>query len=285
MQEEMSKIADVVYYGVNGGKFIPEFNVEKIVEKENPDVLVFWSTQLPFHNIDKVKVPKFCKCGDPHPPNVKRHISFINKNGIDLAGFGLWDSQMKQTYNKIKCKPIRLLRALDISIFRDLYLNRDLDVYFGGSFSPKYYPFRHTVFNNLPKEFKCLIKHIKVQNVNEQEWTHQLNEYIRLLNRAKIVPFGNGIYNYAVKRNYEARACGALVMSPIPRDVEVLHFIPNEDYVEINRNNYIDKIQYYIKHENERNQIIKRGWEIINKHHSTKIRASQLLNYLKELIE
>jgi len=287
MQVEMSKLANVVFYGGGGGKFIPEFDVEKIVGKEQPDVLVFFNNQKSFVNISKVKTPKYCKCSDPHEPNFSRHIVFINKYKADLTSICCCEGIMEKYKAKTKQRIVYLPDATCSAFFKDLGLKRDLDVYFAGSSNHKTYPLRARLITKLSKEkqIKFLLRHSEVQNVSEVEWEHQLTRYVIELNRAKITPFGTSIYNYALRRFGEGMACNSLVLAPVPKDANFLHFIPNKNFIQINMLNFMEKIHYYLKHENERKTIAKKGLETIKKYHTVKIRAKQLYDYLREIIE
>jgi len=292
MQEELGKIADVVYYGSKGGKFIPEFDIIKIVEKEEPNVIVFWSDQTKFYfrNIEKIKTPKFCKCSDPHPPNVARQIKFINEKNIDMVGLHFWNNivdKYREGTKRKDCKFIHTPVAINTDWFKDLGFKRDLDIFFRGSCGPSFYPVRYKMVQELPKIFKNSIIGTRstVDPITEKEWHEHLNEYITLLNRAKVTPFTNTVYAYAVKRNFEGRACNTLVMATKPWDADILHFVPDEDFVEINRDNYIKKIKYYLKNENERKEIAQKGYEVVRKYHTIPIRARQLLKQLGEIVD
>jgi spore maturation protein CgeB len=72
-----------------------------------------------------------------------------------------------------------------------------------------------------------------------------------------------------------------LVMANEPQSSKELGFINEYNYVEINRNNWKEKLKYYLENESERERIAKNGYEAAIKHHSTDIRAKQLISYLK----
>lgn len=74
-------------------------------------------------------------------------------------------------------------------------------------------------------------------------------------------------------------------MASMPFDREDLHFEPGFDFVEINKENFLEKIRYYLRHENERRKIARRGCETVKKYHTVTIRAKQLVDYLKNIIE
>lgn len=299
LEDEISKLADICFYGVGGGKYIPEFDVEKIVSKENPDVIVSFTSQYcdphsgqymdryVFKNLDKVSLPKYLKCSDPHSPNFERHIHFIRDHKVDVTSLVVWEQIAEKYRKEVNCKFVWMPTGLDTKLFKDLGLERNLDVFFAGSLSSYYYPFRIQILEGLRQEksIKSSFRGFSVHLVNEAQWYQELLTYIQDFNRAKITPFSNGIYNYPVARFFEGMACKCLTMSEKPLDADALHFIPGENFIEINPSNFLDKIKYYLKNENERKEIIEKGWETVRKYHTAEIRAKQMYEDLRELVE
>jgi len=299
LEEEMARIADVSFYGVNGGPYLPEFDVEKIVLKENPDVIVSFTSQYcdpqtgeyldryTFKNLEKIQLPKYLKCSDPHSPNFERHIRFIRDMKIDMASLVVWEEIVEKYKKEVSCKFVWMPTAIDINLFKDLDLERAMDVFFAGSLDAFYYPLRTQMLLGLrrTRDIKSNLRGFRTHLVSESQWNEELKKYIRELNEAKITPFSNSIYNYPVTRFFEGMACKCLVMAEKPLDADALHFIPGENFIEINQQDYLEKIRYYLQNEDERKQIAEKGWETIQKYHTIQIRAKQMYEYLRELIE
>jgi spore maturation protein CgeB len=78
-------------------------------------------------------------------------------------------------------------------------------------------------------------------------------------------------------------ACNTLVMATMPKDGKDLHFVPGKNFVEVNRSNFVEKIRYYLKHDDERHQIALRGMQTVKKYHTVQKRANQLMTYLESI--
>jgi spore maturation protein CgeB len=73
-----------------------------------------------------------------------------------------------------------------------------------------------------------------------------------------------------------------LVLADKPQTADDLHFIPDENFIEINRENWKEKLEYYLEDDNERERVAQNGYDTVMRYHSSKIRAKHLLAYLKE---
>jgi len=284
---------NVVFYGP-GYPMFPFFrrwDVPKIIQRVygsgNPDVILidhYWDVARKWKNLDKIKIPKASIVSDPHHEPSKK-IEFIRKNKIDLALFVVKHSIMKFK-DRIDCSVGWLPWSVDTSVFRDYGFERKYDVTFLGKVS-RSYPLRQRILETLPKKPGINFfteKHPPEWNVNPKKYLVR-ESYAKVLARSKILIFGTSVLNYPLTKFFEGMACNTLVMAPMPHDGEDLHFEPGFNFVEINEENFLEKIGYYLRHENERREIAKRGRETVKKYHTVTIRAKQLVDYLKSIIE
>jgi spore maturation protein CgeB len=58
-------------------------------------------------------------------------------------------------------------------------------------------------------------------------------------------------------------------------DGKDLHFVPGE--------NFVEKIRYYLKHDDERHQIALRGMQTVKRDYTVQKRAKQLITYLESI--
>jgi spore maturation protein CgeB len=77
-------------------------------------------------------------------------------------------------------------------------------------------------------------------------------------------------------------ASKTLVCSSLPFDNLENYFVPDSNFVLINENDFVDKIIYYLEHEDERKKIVENAYEIIIKYHTSEIRAKQLVDIIVE---
>jgi spore maturation protein CgeB len=283
---------DVVFYGPGHSK-IPLFgrwNLSRIIRSvyadDNPDVIVidhFWHLSRKWKNLNNIEVPKACMVSDPHhEPSEK--IEYINRNKVDLALF-IYKHSISQFRDRgLECPVGWLPWSADTSVFREYGFEREYDVAFLGAVN-RYYPLRQRILEILPRTAGIKFftaRHPGNWNLNPEKDLFREN-YAKVLARSKIFIFDNSIWNYPVGKFFEAMACNTLVMAPMPYDGKDLHFEPGFNFVEIDEDNFLEKIRYYLKHEDERREIARQGFETIKQYHTVTIRANQLLEYLRDI--
>lgn len=109
---------------------------------------------------------------------------------------------------------------------------------------------------------------------------HQL-WYANWLRRTKIAPLDGSVWDWPTSRYFEAMACGALVIAPIPHDGDILGFRDGETMVATDGWNLMDRVRYYLEHEEERAKIAAAGAELVRKHHTCAARADQMIERLE----
>ena len=113
------------------------------------------------------------------------------------------------------------------------------------------------------------------------------DDYIQKINQSKIFLFDVSIYRYPVAKFIEAMACGAIPLADNPIDMNRLHFVPDWNFISVDLESWRYKIDHFMDEDTdeERQQLIKNGYETVMKYHTSMIRTKQLLNYCKTLIE
>lgn len=232
---------------------------------------------VPSWDVRKLDCPKALIINDPIQDK-EQILHFMTTNKID-AGFLVYWNGVHDIFRGINnCKLYHFPYSIDTSIFYDMKLKRKLDIFFAGVISEKWYPVRTMMLRELKgrKDINFLIK-----------IGHPFNAktYATFINRAKIFPFTSGILTYSVAKFFEGMACNTLTLCNRPGDVDNLHFENGFNYVEINANNYMKKIDYYLHNEDERKRIALNGLKTIQKYHTIEIRAEEFLKNCKDIIE
>jgi glycosyltransferase involved in cell wall biosynthesis len=155
--------------------------------------------------------------------------------------------------------------------------DRWIDVYMSGAGHPQWYPLRNFIEKVLPFEtsFNSVISKecgnsskLKIlqsySDVREQiqKYEEQMLFYADKIRCSKIMIFDGGLFDYPVKKYFEAMACGALVLAPLPIDADLLGFADDKNMVVIDETNFIEKIKYYLEHEKERNHIVENAYQL-----------------------
>ena len=82
---------------------------------------------------------------------------------------------------------------------------------------------------------------------------------------------------------FEALACRTLLVATASRELEDLGFIDGETYVAADEHTVVEKVKYYLAHQEERERIVNQGYQLILKRHSTAPRVDGLVEFLSEL--
>lgn len=109
-------------------------------------------------------------------------------------------------------------------------------------------------------------------------------DYAKAISRCKMMCFDGSLYHYPSQKYFECMATKTLAVAEKPCDAEDLHFIPDYNFVEVNKDNFMDKIRYYLENESERKRITNNAYETILRYHTLDIRIQQFIGYVKELL-
>jgi len=90
------------------------------------------------------------------------------------------------------------------------------------------------------------------------------------------------IFRYPLLKFEEGGGCRTSIFSDTPLRAKRLHLVPDWDFVEINPKSWKRKLSYYLTHEDEREEIARRGHETFLKHNTTEIRTRELINFLEK---
>jgi hypothetical protein len=155
--------------------------------------------------------------------------------------------------------------ACDLETFRDLGLPRDFDVGFIGQlFGPG--SERRRLLDRLREKYR----------VNEQR-NYLQAEISEVYSRSKIVlnlPVGDDL-NF---RFFEALSCGAMLLTRRMANGQELLFREGEHYASFDgEEELLDKVKYYLSHEEERQRIASQGAAEVKSKHTLELRVGQLL--------
>ncbi len=108
--------------------------------------------------------------------------------------------------------------------------------------------------------------------------------FARALSSSKIIVVGSSRWKLPLQKMFQTMACKTLVITQEPHGVKELNFVDGWNYVHATRKDVMEKIDYYLKHENEREEIAQNGYETILKYHTMETRVSNFVKRLKELV-
>ena len=273
-----------------------ETDIVKVCRQVEPEVIFidsFFPPSPAWRNLVEVDIPKAILVSDPHYM-LREKLQYITRNHVDLCLFDhkfVMDLKLFHSWrSRNEAVALGWLpHCVNTEVFRDYAFSRTIDVASSGSTVQSIYPLRYKIMTELQRvtDFKFVMPpHARYDMARGKAASGALirDNYAKFLAHSKIFIFDSSIYNYALMKYTEGMACKSLVMAPTPHDAENLHFIAGENFVEVNEANFLNKIRYYLRHEEERNEISENGMNTVLKYHTLEKRCEELVTYLGALL-
>lgn len=166
------------------------------------------------------------------------------------------------------------------AIFRPLHQRRQYDIGCLGSHTPRTYPFRNQVRDYLLQQRRLrFFKQLRVGG-------HDGVVFARTLNRLRACFTDASIYGYTLMKYFEIPACGTLLFAEATPDLPDLGFQDGQHYVAVDRDNFRDKIEYYLLEApaEETARIARQGQELVHRRHSWAQRLDDLFGQLRDIL-
>ena len=109
-------------------------------------------------------------------------------------------------------------------------------------------------------------------------------KYAQAINQSKILASCGGRYSLAFNKIFESMGCGTMYVGEKPWGEEELHLKDGYNYVAVTKDNFLDKIQYYLNNEDEMNSIIQNAKDTFEKYHHIEARAQDFVNRLEQIL-
>jgi spore maturation protein CgeB len=286
-KNEIGRQHDVTYYGEGYEGFDRSLTVPQILNKLDKkfDIILTYESKYSkdFKKLNKVKnIPKVLIQID-YALGIENYQGFaktetinylIKRNSPDLI-FATSTSNVSTLKNNLGMEKVFFLPfSVDTNIYRNLSLNRNIDVMAVYNTNNYVYPNR--------KKIQRMIKSMKIKSFITKV-IH--NEYVKKLNESKIFIINNNINKRLSMKYTEAMACGTFVLADEPEDLNIQGFKNNEHLILYSDlNDLKQKINYYLKNDEERKRISKNGMKFVHKNHSCFKRVQQFTDIImKEL--
>ncbi len=283
-RSEIGRQHSTVYYGEGYPNYNPNLSVKEIIKScyktDRPDIIMTYGYRYtkPFHGLgDITDIPKVHFEVDYFPPTGKykgvmaEDNVMIRRNKYDLI-FGVVGRVVKHLKENKVCDKIFLLPfSVDTNVYKQLNINKDIDVM--ASFTT-----RGDVYPNRNKIHKMLSK-MKITKIMDRVVLHKL---IRSINRSRIIITSNNIFNSLSMRYTETLACGGLLLADKPEDFDELGYIDGKHLVLYKGlDDLRDKILFCLQKPKFRKFISKNGYDFVTKNHSNIIRVGQFTDIIK----
>ena len=217
-------------------------------------------------------IPRIMLCSDPQS-DLPQHKVWIENFHVNLAllTYGDWIKTYKEHLN---CEIDWLPWSLE-----NLYTNtyKDIQLAYAIADGPEY-PIRQLMQNDERLwQFSRIMFGISSHRLSQ-------NDYLKVLNRSKMLAFDNSIWNFFILKWLEGFSTKNLVLAPTPLMAEELHLKAYENYVPISPTDYYDKIVQYSNDNEQRVRITNKGHEMFLQYHTSEVRAKELLEKIQRLL-
>ncbi|MET3728942.1 hypothetical protein ABID52_002523 [Fictibacillus halophilus] len=172
-------------------------------------------------------------------------------------------------------------------VFKDYQLTKETDLLMVGANYPHLYPLRATIMQEMKSlsGFKTF-KHPGYRDIQ----THEKdiisgNDYAKQINAAKLFITCDSIYHYPLLKYFEVLASKTLLLAPGSPELQELGFIDGQTFVQIDFNNYKEKIHYYLSNAVERDAIAKQGHKMVHERHTSSKRALEMIHKIQTILE
>lgn len=222
-----------------------------------------------------------------HPSNVifKEDIGYVSlKKLVDSYSIkniiSLYDcSEFNHLINYTKCNPHIVSLHVDTQIFKNLNIEKDIDILIYGADLQWVYPLRNKI-KNVVKNMN--IKYHIIDDVhrhNKNNWNQGL---ANLLNRSWLTVCTCSIFDYLVQKYFEATACGSVVIGNMATQGKEIW---KDNYIDIPHDASDTLIQNTIINALANKEKLKKMSDIMSKKISTEYNYNQYSLKLKNVCE
>ena len=278
---ELSKIADLVLWNTPG-------NIHTILKQIHmkPDFILLNDlrpTRCPtITGLSQLTIPYGIIMHDLHYRPNQRKI-FVRNNKVKYI-FSIYRDEFYRRFPNFKNRMHWLPHFVNTDIFKDYGLSKDIDYLLMGAIT-NHYPLRKKMLSVMQKEPGFVYhEHPGYRNIlDSKEFAGET--FAKEINRSKIFLTDGLIYKYPVMKYYEVLACNTLLLAPPSKELQDLGFIPGVHYISVNKNDFLQKARYYLKHEKERKQIAENGYKMVRSKHSAEHRAQQFVRMIENILK
>lgn len=281
LSNKLARITQLILYHEPG-------NIQHILSglPEQPDFILMNEDSYPhMSGLQNLNIPYAIIMYDIHT-SIEERKKFIMDNGIPHI-FSHYRDKFHEWYPELSDRMKWLPIFVNTDLFKDYHLPKEIDWMMMGKIGWGYYPLRNKIYETMKNRPEFIYHpHPGYRNINEQENNDVFvgERYAKEINRAKIFLTCGLCYNYPIIKYYETLACNTLLLAPSFQELTDLGFVPGQHFIAVDENNFLEKAEYYLAHEEERIQIADAGCRFVHMHHSVNVRAHQLVSMIEEIL-
>lgn len=168
----------------------------------------------------------------------------------------------------------------------------EYDISFLGTIDSGYYPLRANISRRLPSLCKEMgwslfrkprppyLASIKKYDAPPEFVAGE--SYACALRSGRVTIFGSSKFRYPIKKWFQSLGSGTCVLADAPLNSDRLGLKDGHNYIEINENNWAEKLEWILGNEDERMRIAENGLNLAREKHTHRVRVKELLQILKD---
>lgn len=280
-RRELARQNDVIFFGPNYSAYNKKLTVFDLFKEYGPFDFILTHYNELAHDIakglEKATIPKVHIAGGDYCRKAPRYHAFFKRFKPDIIFAPVEETVIEMSKNRVVGKHFWLPYAVDTTKYYDYKVPREIDVM--ASFGMGGQPSRTIIKKFLGRsEWKRYTKRVYFE------------DYIRKINESKMFVTCNIEYKHFGGKYTEVMACNTLMMANKPDDFNKLGY-KNFEHMVLYKDDFSksgepkdlkDKIDYFLKHEDERIRIAKTGMEFVHKHHSLKVRVKEFSDIVRK---
>lgn len=287
LEKELAKITRLMVYRKSG-------HINKVLRNipEKPDaILILNDVGKSFApvvtGLSYISIPVGLIVNDAHR-FVGQRRRYITNNHIEtffvICRHNFYNYYPRQRHDQVFFLP----QFANTSIFKDYSGEKTIDLMMLGEVTfPKIYPLREKIlrhYSDAPGIFTR--PHPGWRNFTTKQAEKALigENYARTINQAKLFFACGSVRQVVTFKYFEVPACRTLLMAPALPELGEIGLIPGRHFVAINKENFSERAEYYLKNTKERERITEAGYRFVHNHHSTAHRARQLIRQIKRIL-
>ncbi|TJY44266.1 glycosyltransferase family 1 protein [Cohnella pontilimi] len=282
LSKELEQIVDLMPWHSAG-------DIHEILKQlpEQPDFILMNEDVYPYMTgLRSLNVPYAIIMYDIHAYQLERK-QFILDNGIPHI-FSHYRDKFHEWYPELSDRMKWLPIFVNTEIFKDYQLPKEIDWLMMGIIGWGCYPLRNRMYDAMKdKPGFVYHPHPGYRNIEDQEEKQVFvgERYAQEINRAKMFLTCGLSFNYPIIKYYEVLACNTLLLAPSSQELTDLGFVPDENYIAVDENDFMEKTHYYLSEEQLRIEIAERGYRMVHERHSVKKRAGELVYMIEDLLK
>jgi hypothetical protein len=169
---------------------------------------------------------------------------------------------------------------VDPDVYKDYGLWKSIPILFTGNVTALY-PWRQKLIGLVSKYYPCLTSPHSGFDPKKTQIKMPVGEsYARMLNSSMIVPSCGTIAKEVVRKHFEIPACNALLIAEPSKLLEAAGFTDMVNCVFAEEDNVLDKLSFLFDNPDAREQITRRGFELVHLRHTIQQR-DQIFQWYK----